>query len=418
MGASSGQNRSPRGVDLRMRHRSTLSNMANRRPPIPTTRKSTVIYPSALFSLERDEVLPFERFAYSLLHLAVEALNARSLPEQVSVEFSSEQSNLAAWTINASVQCEFDGTGRPSAFKFVIPEFLPSLIYIFCQTLGAELLETGSCDLKKGIQQFADGANAAVRVYKQRGLSHAIRTCYEHYGLTISDYSRAQHSYDLLTKLMAYHEIGHAYADHLTYGRDTNAVTRRGFELIADLLATTWFYSGYIRNTPDDDGYRKVRGFGLHSESIFTNSIEAQRTHLVLLTLMAFAGAQGRGGRLNVGGGVLHPSGLQRHMLQHVHLGTLIESNFARVLSKEQIVALEDDWKAIFDCLICAGIIPPTDVEAHLDPQECDAIEAAANAIEAMSVEELKPAVPVLLQAREIQMDALAGRRAAYLARK
>ena len=122
--------------------------------------------------------------------------------------------------------------------------------------------------------------------------------------------------------------------------------------------------------------------------------------------------------RSNVGGGVLHPSGLQRHMLQHVHLGTLIESNFARVLSKEQIVALEDDWKAIFDCLICAGIIPPTDVEAHLDPQECDTIEAAANAIEAMSVEELKPAVPVLLQAREIQMDALAGRRAAYLARK
>jgi hypothetical protein len=372
--------------------------MANRRPPITTSRKSTVIYPSALFSLERDEVLPFERFAYSLLHLAVEALNAKSLPEQVIVEFSSEQSNFAAWTINASVQCEFDGPGRPSAFKFVIPELLPSLIYIFCHNLGAELLETGSCDLKNGIQQFADGANAGVRVYKERGLSHAIRACYEHYGFTIQDYSRAQHSYDLLTKLMAYHEIRHAYADHLTCGRDINVVN--------------------IRNTPDDNGYRKTRGLGSHSESIFTNCIEAQRTHLILLTLMAFAGAQQSGGRLNVGGGISHPSGLQRHMLQHVHLGTLIESNFARVLSKEQFVALEDDWRAVFDCLISAGIIPPKDVEAHLDPQECDTIEAAANAIEAMSVEELKPAVPLLLQAREIQIDALAGRRAAYLARK
>jgi hypothetical protein len=213
--------------------------MSNRRPPITTIRRSTVIYPSALFSLERDEVLPFERFAYSLLDLAVEALNAKSLPEQVTVEFSSEQSNLAAWTINASVQCEFDSTGRASAFKFVIPELVPSLIYIFCHNVGAELPETGSCDLKKGIQQFADGANAAVRVYKQRGLSHAIRALYEHYGLTISGYSRTQHSYDLITKLMAYHEIGHAYADHLTCGRDINAVTRRGFELIADLLATT-----------------------------------------------------------------------------------------------------------------------------------------------------------------------------------
>ena len=392
--------------------------MANRRSPITTNRKSTVIYPSALFSLERDEVLPFERFAYNLLHLAVEALNAKSLPEQVIVEFSSEQSNFAAWTINASVECEFDGTGRPSAFKFMIPELVPSLIYIFRHNLGAELLETGSCDLKKGIQQFADGANAAVRVYKQRGLSHSIRACYEYYGFTISDYSRVQHSYDLLTKLMAYHEIGHAYANHLTCGRDLNAVTRRGFELIADLLATTWFYNGYIRNTPDDNGYRQARGCGSYSESIFTNCIEAQRTHIILLTLMAFAGAQQSGGRLNVGGGISHPPGLQRHMLQHVHLGTLIESNSARVLSREQIVALGDDWKAAFDCLISAGIIPPKDIEAHLDPQECDTIEAAANAIEAMSVEELKPAVPFLLQARGIHMDALTGRRGPYLARK
>jgi hypothetical protein len=392
--------------------------MANRRPPITTTRKSTVIFPSAIFSLERDEVLPFERFAYSLLDLAVEALKAKSLPEQVIVEFSNERPNFAPWTINASIQCEFDGAGRPSAFKFIIPELVPSLVYIFCHNLGAELLETGSCDLRKGIQQFANGANAGVRVYKERGLSHAIRACYEHYGFTIPDYSRAQHSYDLLTKLMAYHEIGHAYADHLTCGRGINAVTRRGFELIADLLATTWFYGGYIRNTPDDEGYRKARGFVSHTESIFTNCIEAQRTHLILLTLMAFAGAQQSGGRLNVGGGISHPSGLQRHMLQRVHLGTLIESNFARVLSKEQIAALEDDWRAVFEVLLSAGIIPLKDVEAHLDPQECDAIEAAANAIEEMNVEELKPVVPLLLQAREIQMDALAGRRGAYLARK
>jgi hypothetical protein len=47
----------------------------------------------------------------------------------------------------------------------------------------------------------------------------------------------------------------------------------------------------------------------------------------------------------------------------------------------------------------------------HLDPQECDTIEAAANAIESMDVHELKPVVPFLLQARDLLEDAIAGRR-------
>jgi hypothetical protein len=337
----------------------------------------------------------------------VEALNAKSLPEELVVKFSSEQ----PWTINASVQCDFDGSGRPSAFRFVIPELVPSLIYILCHSLGAELLEMGACDLRKAIQKFADGANVAVRAYKQSGLPHAIRACYEYYSLTISDYSRAQHSYDLLTKLIAYHEIGHAYADHLKCGKDVNDVTKRGFELVADLLATTWFYNLYVRNTPDDEGYRQTRGFQSHSESIFTNGIQAQRTHLLLLVLMAVAGAQRSGGVLNVGGGALHPPGLQRHMLQHVHLGTLIESNFSAILSKEQVDGLADDWRAVFGDLISAGIVSPQDVREHVDPQECDTIEAAANTIEVMNVEELKPVVQVLRQAREILTDAIDGRR-------
>jgi hypothetical protein len=98
-------------------------------------------------------------------------------------------------------------------------------------------------------------------------------------------------------------------------------------------------------------------------------------------------------------------------MLQHVHLGTLIESNFSHVISEEQLVALKNDWNGVFESLMAAGMIPVRDVETYLDPQECDTIEAAANAIEAMNVRELKPAVPLLLQARDLLADALAGRR-------
>jgi hypothetical protein len=391
-----------------------MSDMANRRPPIATSLKSTVAYPSALFALERDEVLPFERFAYNILDVAISALHAKSMPERVAVEFSNVGLRISPWIINASVQCELDPAGRPTGFRFVIPELVPSLVYIFCQKLGAELVETGTSDIRQNLQRFVDGASAGVREYKQHGLGHAVRASYDYYGLTISDYSRAQHSFDLLTKLVAYHEIGHAYAGHLSSGQDIDPVTRRGFELIADLLATTWFYNGYIRNTPDDSGYREMRGLASHSEAIFTNSIEAQRAQLTLLTLMAFAGAQQNGGRPTVSGGISHSPGIQRHMLQHVHLGTLIKSNFAQLLSNEQFAALQQDWNKLFECLIESGIIPVSDVMNHLDPQECDTIEAASNAIESMNVQELKPAVPFLLEIRELQGDALAGRRPSF----
>jgi hypothetical protein len=384
--------------------------MANRRRPIATSLKSTVGYPSALFSLEKDEVLPFERFAYNVLDVAIEALHAKSIPERVAIEFSSGE-RLTPWKINASVQRECDADGRTTGFRFLIPEFVPTLLYLFCQKLGAELLETGVSDVRQNIQAFADAAVTGVREYKQRGLGHAIRASYEYCGFTISDYSRAQHSFDLLTKLVAYHEVGHAYADHLTCGPDINPVTRRGFELIADLLAATWFYNKYVRNTPDDSGYREARGLASHQEAIFTNSIEAQRAQLTLLALMAFAGAQQNDGCPTVGGGISHPPGMQRHMLQHVHLGTLIESNFAKLLSREQLATLEEDWNSLFECLITSGIIPVSEAVSHLDPQESDTIEAAANAIESMNIQELRPAVPLLLEIREIQADALAGRR-------
>ncbi len=98
-------------------------------------------------------------------------------------------------------------------------------------------------------------------------------------------------------------------------------------------------------------------------------------------------------------------------MLQHVHLGTLIASNFAQVLSKEHFATLEEDRNRMFEDLFKSGLIPFAEAASQLVPRECDTIEAAANAIESMDIQELKPAVPFLLEIREIQADALARRR-------
>ena len=48
-------------------------------------RLSLIHISSSLFSLEKDEVFPYERFAYNLLDIAIEALNAKGLPERVII---------------------------------------------------------------------------------------------------------------------------------------------------------------------------------------------------------------------------------------------------------------------------------------------------------------------------------------------
>jgi len=377
--------------------------MAKRRRPLTTPHVSTVTYPSSLFSLEKDEVFPYERFAYNLLDIAIEALNAKGLPERVIIGFSTANSNVTPWFITASVRCELDSTTHlPIAYHFATPELVPAIVYCYCFSVGSALIDHGPTDVRQRFRSFVDAANAGVREYKQSGLAPAIRACYEQLGLTILAVTEVANSYDLLTKLIAFHEVGHAYGLHLVGSRDLNAVTLKGFELIADLLATTWFYNTIVRNTPDDDEYRTFRGFSSYSESVLTNSLVAQRAQLTLLCLMAFAGAQHNGGRLTLAGGISHPSGYQRYMLQHVHMGTLIESNFSGILSPEQFTALNEDWYQTMSALVEQGMIPIADLQSSLDVREFDTIEAAAISIEEMHIEELLPAVPILKNAREL----------------
>jgi hypothetical protein len=251
-------------------------------------------------------------------------------------------------------------------------------------------------------------SNAGIRQYKEHGLAAAVRACYEHFDLTIADASAIMNEYDLVTKLIAFHEVGHAYALHLT-AADANVVRRRGFELIADLLAITWMCNKLVRNTPDSDEYREMRGFTSHAEAIFANCFMVQRAQQALLCLMTIAGAQKSGGTLTLEGGETHPPGMQRHLLQHIHFTTLVGSNFASVLSKEQLAALDSDWDNVLERLLGAGVIPISDFQTNLDPREFDTVEAAAYAIEEMDIWELQPAAPFLKDMRNILSGALKG---------
>ena len=347
-------------------------------------------------------MFPYERFAYNLLDIAIEALNLKGLPEQVRIDFSTVTSDMAPWVINASVECELDAKGAPIAFRFSTPELIPALVYLYCVSFGSKFVDRDIEELRLSLQRFVDGGSAGVREYRRHGFASAVRAAYEYLEVTIEDLQGAATDYDLLTKQIAFHEVGHAYALHLTQSQDVSLAQRKGFELVADLLATTWFYNKMVRNTPDSSEYRQMRGFNSHSESIFNNCLLAQRSQQALLCFVALAGAQRSNGRLTLEGGKSHPPGMQRYALQHIHFETLVRSNFSTVISAAQLATLENDWVNTIEKLVAAGLVPLADITTNLDPRECDTVEVAANVIEQMNVQELQPAVPVLRGMREV----------------
>ena len=59
-----------------------------RSAPIDTHFTSTINYPASLFSLEKDEIFPYERLAYNFLDVGIGALHEKNLPERIVVDFT------------------------------------------------------------------------------------------------------------------------------------------------------------------------------------------------------------------------------------------------------------------------------------------------------------------------------------------
>jgi hypothetical protein len=172
-------------------------------------------------------------------------------------------------------------------------------------------------------------------------------------------------------------------------------------------VATEWFYNEMIVNTPDSEEYRHLRGMTSHADSIFLNALITLQSQQALLVLMAVAGAQRTGGAVSLASGEVHPPSMQRYMLQHVHLFTLIASNFGTLLSPQHFQALERNWDEKQDALVLAGVIPIEDMATILDTRECDTVETAANLIKELHVPELQKVLPTLESMRELLTAAI-----------
>jgi hypothetical protein len=368
-----------------------------RRAPIETGLSSTVRYPSALFSLERDEIYPYERFAYNVLNIGVEALHVSDLPECLVVDFTHLLPGRSPWSINASISIDRDSDGQPLSFRIATPELAPAVFYMFSNIVVSQFFDEAKFEdfkaepsrLGEKIQFFIDSGSAGIRTYRDKGLGPAIRAAYDHLGFKIIDLENCADYFDLLTKQIAYHEVAHAYVRQFMRKPVPTQKEQQAFELIADLVATEWFYNQMVRNTPDTDEYRCFRGMNTYADTILANAIITTQSQQASLMLSAIAGAQRSGGSVSLVGGAIHPPGLQRYQLQRIHLYTLIASNFSHILSQEQLNAIDQEWEDKIDTLARSGMLPLTDLESMFDLSQCERIEVAADLIEEMQIPEL-----------------------------
>lgn len=383
--------------------------MNDRKMPIQSNFNSMVIYPSSIYSLEVDEIFPYERFAHNIFRTGVEVLNNKKLPEKLEVEYCQYLMGCTPWTINASIKIDHDIEGKPNSYKISIPEFTPALYYIFSAIVANYLFDNNKCNseedsdgLIERIKYFIDGANAGVSMYKEKGLGYAIRSLYDFFNLKILDINKYIDYFDLLIKQIAYHEIAHAYTLDRIIDKFDNASEKCALEYIADLVSISWIFKQLVFNTPDSSEYRNYRGLETYTDTIIINSLLCINSLIAKLLLSAIAGAQLNGGIVTFSGGINHPHGFIRFHFQIVHLLNLINFYYKEILSKDQLNEIMGYFREKIKIIMKAGIITLDDLNAANDTAERENIEQAENLIVSKNIQELLGMEHLLQHFREI----------------
>ncbi len=369
---------------------------------------STVSYPSCLFLLERPGVFPYERFAYNALRIGVEALNAASLPDRLEIGFDLGLSTGKPWTLNAEV-APIGGSASPMGYRIETSPFTPLVLFGVSHRIGNRLFDpvvfkkwqSEPESFVAEIQSVAQVIAEAVKEYRIRGLGYSLKTLIEQFGLSLSNLYKSVDDFDASVQLIVHHEVAHAYVDqfaHMNNGMPEQDF--RAFEFIADMVATSWLYTGLIVNTPDSEGYREMRGFSTHVESIRENTKWVLRAQLIVLVFSALSGAIRRGGKVSLEGGPLHPHTHLRYMMQQVHFMTLVLSNYGDTFNSKELEAVDKLWREALGIFITAGLVPVGELNVLFDDARFADIRRAATIAQELDITELRNAHPFLAQLR------------------
>lgn len=370
------------------------------KPPVNTRTYSYVEYPSAVFSLERHEIFPYERFAYTVLRIGVEALNNRQLPDRIYVSFADGTESSNWWTFNAEIR-PMEGLFGPGAegFHILTTPIAPLLLFGMSHYSAKSLFRKDQNFDREGtlsdLRSFIDGLSRhfghALNVYRTKGLASAIRRFSELSGIQVWDLNDCAAIYEVLISFIANHEIAHAYVGQLTdASKPDSDQEQRAFEIIVDMLATEWIYNHMVVNTPDTEQYRESSGFKSHNESIYHNTMFVLEGQILTFLVFAFTGALINQGRVVLDGGLVHPHVLLRCMIQNVHFMTLVQSNFSNLLSEDDFDGLDKYYTYYMSILAEIGFFNADDAKFLEDTQTAEDLCRAYELVEEYNVRELK----------------------------
>jgi hypothetical protein len=360
-----------------------------------------VVYPSSIYSLERHEIVPYERFAADVFRDSVHELTERHLPPHIIVSFSPIKVDYPEWVINCRVSSDLPSS---TLFKIECPQMLPCTLALFSHIVAPHFraiatsgeMHGNSPNVSASIQRFIDCISAGVRVFKSNGLASAIRKAYDTANLTMGAFQDCVDDFDTLAYLIANHEVAHIYLEQLTGQSNLSQEDRRAFEYLADLVAAEWLFRRYILFTPNDPYYREQLGVSSHAHALAVNSKWAIASLFSLLVLMGVAGAQRSGGRFNFEGGLIHPGAFGRSWLQQAWILGAIDAHVASDIGDELMPSVRSFWKKAFGMIINNGLVTRASMWQAVDENEMQVIQRAAQIAEDRNIEEISPGLEFL----------------------
>ena len=264
--------------------------MRMRRTPTDNHETITVRYPASLFSLERDEVLIYERLAFTVGQLAGQVLQDYLVPIEISFSDENGDPFLPAASVVASFDQE-DKKLRKLVFEF--PLFAP--VSLFCV---AVLISKAGGITKESVARIVERALQAVAAARQAnindGKGSAIRSAFTFLDVHISEMQNWFPLYAAMAQFIASHEAAHAFSRHV-FPAGASPEEKIGLEFVADALAAGAYFNFYVRTTPHEEWYRRQYSHRDYADSLRSNFATFHRTQIAVALSFALANSLARG---------------------------------------------------------------------------------------------------------------------------
>ncbi len=323
-------------------------------------------FPEGLFLLERHESWAFERFAYCVARVADQALRHPKYGRQFTLRFDARN------TFDVSIGPKEDSLADTLDLAVHVTTFVPIALLGVCRHVGLGLLDRSMLEYWTSeptkYRQLLAEAGTQLRLAAEVEPADFVK-CVRHQvdlvGGTSILLGDTLNYFDVLAQFIANHELAHAYTGQfLKSARIERNIDIRACEVVADVVATEWIYNQMIRNTPDTNEYREMRGVETHEQALIANTYLVVHSQLLMLALFALLPAVEGNRRVDLDGGATHPHGFLRYSLDQVTLLTLVESNFPAIAQWPEFSKVDDYWRTCCGLFMDGGLLDPGETAA------------------------------------------------------